>query len=640
MGRLNSELKISIGEMVSYQGQNFEIKQLTGGLKSVILKYLDSESIILAEIKDLLPFIEKTPVLGLVVANDSKKVKQLESISDEDWIIAQKRLAIIRPVLNNMGDGQLLKTISEENNVDKATIYRWIQNFEKNGQVSSLIREKSDGGKGKSRLTPEMESIIKAAIEEQYLSKQKNPISKVCHEVVKRCKNIKVTPPHINTIRNRILSLSEETRMRAREGNKIANDKFNPIRQEYQANYPLEIVQIDHTQLDIVLVNETNRKSIGRPWLTAAIDVYSRVIVGFYLSFDPPGALGTGMCIANAILPKEGWLQSLDIKGDWLCWGRMNTIHADNAKEFRGRMLSRACEEYGINLEWRPVKNPKWGGHIERLMGTISREIHNLRGTTRSNPKDRGEYDSIKEAVFTLKDFETWFVEFIVNVYHVSLHKGIGTTPMSKFEEGLNKTGLPPRILNENKVRLDFLPYVERSIQEYGVLINHFYYYGDVLRKWINALIPNTLKSKQKRMFIFKRDPRDRTVVFFYDPDLQEYFQIPCRNTTRDPMTDWEYNEVLKWLKSDGVSNIDEDAIFEARERLNKIEEEAITKTRIERKTKKDAKIIHSLQKSFKLNPTGTNPTINEIKGAESLKPRIDFSNIKPFEEAEYESFE
>jgi putative transposase len=147
MGRLNSELKISIGEMVSYQGQNFEIKQLTGGLKSVILKYLDSESVILAEIKDLLPFIEKTSVLGLVAANDSKKVKQLESISDEDWIIAQKRLAIIRPVLNNIGDGQLLKTISEENNVDKATIYRWIQNFEKNGQVSSLIREKSDGAK-------------------------------------------------------------------------------------------------------------------------------------------------------------------------------------------------------------------------------------------------------------------------------------------------------------------------------------------------------------------------------------------------------------------------------------------------------------------------------------------------------------
>jgi putative transposase len=364
------------------------------------------------------------------------------------------------------------------------------------------------------------------------------------------------------------------------------------------------------------------------------------MIVGFYLSFESPGALGTGVCIANAILPKEGWLQRLDVKGDWLCWGRMNTIHVDNAKEFRGKMLSRACEEYDINLEWRPVKNPKWGGHIERLMGTISKEIHNLRGTTRSNPKERGEYDSMKEAVFTLKDFEIWFVEFIVNVYHVSLHQGIGTTPMSKFEEGLNKTGLPPRILNENKVRLDFLPYVERSIQEYGVVIDYIYYYGDVLRRWINSTIPNTLKSKQKRMFTFKIDPRDLTIIFFYDPELQEYFQIPCRNTSREPITRGEYNEVLKWLKSDGISNIDENAIFEARERLNKIEEEAITKTRIERKIKKDAKIGHSLNGSLKLNFTETNPQISKIKGPESLKPRMDFSNIKPFEEAEYESFD
>jgi putative transposase len=428
--------------------------------------------------------------------------------------------------------------------------------------------------------------------------------------------------------------------MRAREGNKMANDKFNPIKQEYHSDYALEIVQIDHTQLDIILVDEICRMPIGRPWLTAAIDVYSRVIVGFYLSFDPPGALGTGMCIANAILPKEGWLQSLDVKGDWCCWGRMNTIHVDNAKEFRGKTLSKACEEYGINLQWRPVKKPQWGGHIERLMGTIAKKMHTLRGTTRSSPKDRGEYDSMKKAVFTLKDFEGWLVEFIVNTYHVTIHQGIGTTPMSKFEEGLNKTGLPPRILNENKVRLDFLPYVERSIQEYGVVIDYIYYYGDVLRKWINALIPNTLKSKQKRMFIFKRDPRDITVLFFYDPDLQEYFQIPCRNTSRTPMTIWEHNEILNRMKSNGISKIDEDAIFEARERLNEIEEQAITKTLIARKTKKDAKIVHSLQKSIKLNPTGTNPTISEIKGAGTLKPRMDFSNIKPFEEAEYESFD
>ena len=49
----------------------------------------------------------------------------------------------------------------------------------------------------------------------------------------------------------------------------------------------------------------------------------------------------------------------------------MNTIHVDNAKEFRGNMLKMACKNYNINLEFRPIATPHWGGHIERLLGTF-----------------------------------------------------------------------------------------------------------------------------------------------------------------------------------------------------------------------------------------------------------------------------
>jgi len=35
------------------------------------------------------------------------------------------------------------------------------------------------------------------------------------------------------------------------------------------AKYPLEIVQVDHTQADVLLVSEYDRRIIGRPWLTS-----------------------------------------------------------------------------------------------------------------------------------------------------------------------------------------------------------------------------------------------------------------------------------------------------------------------------------------------------------------------------------
>jgi hypothetical protein len=43
---------------------------------------------------------------------------------------------------------------------------------------------------------------------------------------------------------------------------------------EYGASRPLEVVQIDHTEVDVFLVNEpTGRTMDKRPWLTLAIDI-------------------------------------------------------------------------------------------------------------------------------------------------------------------------------------------------------------------------------------------------------------------------------------------------------------------------------------------------------------------------------
>ena len=49
-------------------------------------------------------------------------------------------------------------------------------------------------------------------------------------------------------------------------------------------------------------------------------------------------------------------------------------LHLDNAREFRSEALKRGCEQYGIAIDYRPVRTPHYGGHIERLIGTMRRE--------------------------------------------------------------------------------------------------------------------------------------------------------------------------------------------------------------------------------------------------------------------------
>jgi hypothetical protein len=49
--------------------------------------------------------------------------------------------------------------------------------------------------------------------------------------------------------------------------------------------FPLELVQVDHTPMALILVDPLDREPIGRPWLTVAIDVQSR---WFAKPYAPP----------------------------------------------------------------------------------------------------------------------------------------------------------------------------------------------------------------------------------------------------------------------------------------------------------------------------------------------------------------
>jgi len=64
---------------------------------------------------------------------------------------------------------------------------------------------------------------------------------------------------------------------------------------------PLVIVQIDHTPADIILVDSFERKPIGRPWVTLAIDIATRMVTGYYVSFEAPSRLSIALCRSQIV---------------------------------------------------------------------------------------------------------------------------------------------------------------------------------------------------------------------------------------------------------------------------------------------------------------------------------------------------
>jgi putative transposase len=77
------------------------------------------------------------------------------------------------------------------------------------------------------------------------------------------------------------------------------------------------LAQIDHTTVDLIVVDEVTRQPIGRPVLTLAIDVHTRLVTGFYLALDYPSTLRAGVCVAQSIFEKGAWVAERGIEVQW-----------------------------------------------------------------------------------------------------------------------------------------------------------------------------------------------------------------------------------------------------------------------------------------------------------------------------------
>lgn len=533
-------------------------------------------------VEQLLPVDDTAPIVATA--------RNLTHIDDEVWAEGQRRFQAIKPLIDEPLRGRNdVEKLAAEYGVHVSTLYAWLKRFLDAGHVSALVPRRRGRPKGSRGLDLELEAVIASAIEDVYLGKQRRTQQDVIDEVSARCRKARIDAPHPNTVRRRISELRSSDVLRRRGHRDVARNRYEAIQGAFPgADYPLAVVQIDHTEADIILVDETYRKPIGRPWLTLAIDVYSRMVVGIYLSFEAPSAAAVGMCMSQAICPKGDYLAQLEVKDDWPVWGLMAKVHCDNAKEFRGNVLKRGCEEYGIDLQWRPVQLPHYGGHIERLMGTMANQIHKLPGTTFANPQKRRGYASEAEAVLTLREFETYLVDFIVNVYHQRVHAELGMAPRRQWEIGINGddtrkgSGLPPLPADPLRIQLDFMPFFERTVQNYGIQIDNVSYYDPALDPYINASDPKSPKAK--RQFVVRQDPRDISKIYFLDPATDSYVPVPYRNIGLPPVSAWELRQVRTRLRKEGRRDVDEGQIFEAIERLRGRVEAAQAKSKTARR--------------------------------------------------------
>jgi putative transposase len=441
------------------------------------------------------------------------------------------------------------------------SVYRLRRRFLGDPVASSVAPMLRGPNPGDKRVAAPVEQII-ADVLTRWLPKQRelaHPQLDTWMEIRRRCLHAALPAPARNTVARRLAEhrdtqaalLADEPGAQIPPGN-------------FVAAAPLEIVQIDHTQSDVEVVDDWFRRAIGRPWLSVAIDIATRCVVAVYVAMERPNAGTVALLLSRVALAKGPWLASIGVESDWPMRGLPKVLHLDNASEFKSRALRSGCGQYGIELMYRPVGRPQFGGHVERMNRTLMQRLKGLPGTTGNSTVGRKARQSADRAALSLSEFGQWLALEVAQRYHHSPHRGLmGATPASAWAS--RSQSQPPRLLPAGpdealQFLVRFMPMASRTIQADGLTLFHLRYWHPIFAAW----------RVSQRKVVVRYHPEDLSRIFV-SKNGKEYLEARFADLRRPPISLWEQRAALRLLRAQGNPDVSERLIFAAIEKQRQI---------------------------------------------------------------------
>lgn len=451
--------------------------------------------------------------------------------------------AVIKPIL-----ARVAATLGDPRPPSFSSFCKWFRRWTvAGGDLRSLIPATHRRGNRKSRLSAEMDAIIDEHIETIHNTAERPAVFEVHDAIeVERGEINEALPKSrqligisLRGLAKRIAKLDAYDEMKARHGSRAAKIKYKAYQGCPAPTHPLQVVEIDHTKIDLNVVGDIrdfegipyvfdslpkNPVILGRPWLTYALDRFSRMPLGLYIGFEPPSWLSVMQCLRHGMLPKT-YLQARfpDLDAEWPCYGLIETLMMDHGAEFHSKSLDDACLSLGIDIQYAPVQHPWFKGKVERFFRTNNAGLfHSLSGTTYSNPKERGDYPSEDKAFLTLSELSFLLHHWLLKVYAVRPHRGLHNfTPLQVWQQGVAK--VPVRLPNR-VTDLDALLGIveERKVHHYGVEFEGLRYNGPALAEIRRD--KKLCKSKVK----LKIDPTDLSAISVLHPATGKLMRVHC----------------------------------------------------------------------------------------------------------------
>lgn len=391
--------------------------------------------------------------------------------------------ATIKEIAAAIGDGSPPSVV---------TLYRWYSRYRANPDVRALVpRFDRRGGRCKDR--SRLWQLCMEAAQEAFAASPSSTADSVRVRLLAKVAAANRTllpqeqlqPPSLRTVYRMLGHAYAFERTTLKAGKAAADKAYRLVRTGATTTNILERVEVDHTPLDLFLIDDKTSLPLGRPTLTVAIDHFSRMLLGYYLSFEGPSSAAVMGALRHAILPKETAtvvLTQVKSEHQWPCYGRPDVLVVDNGLEFHGKDLESVAFDLDIRLQFCPKHQPRFKGVVERYLKTINYFFaHQFPGTSLARFHQRGDYDPQRHALLTMGEFKQLFEKWITDVYAQTQHRGIGTTPWAKWHEGLvrRQPSLPGDI-GDLQRRIGLV--CERSLRRDGIWLHGIRYSADKLQ--------------------------------------------------------------------------------------------------------------------------------------------------------------
>ncbi len=497
----------------------------------------------------------------------------------------------LKPIIKRVAEA-----IDDKKSPSIPTLLRWLRFYESSGRdARSLVPATRARGNRKRRFlgrrakkgdlknnakanerAVKVSELLDEAIDEVYLKDQRFTVQAVHDALIVKIDDAnsfrdaddQLPLPDKSSVYHTVNKLDDYDVVEARYGKKIADEKYRAIGQGPRPTRPLERVECDHTVTDLFVVDPIRMLPIGRACLTWMICVYTKMILGFYISFNPPSYLTVMECLKHAIRPKTYLRRKYpNVRNDWNPYGIPEVLVVDNAREFHGRNLEDACHQLGIVLQFGQRGKPWFRSTVERSYRSVATQLHHqLPGTTFSNIIEKADYEPGKTAIITPDILDEVTHKWIADIQQVSGHRGIRDVPALRWEKGIAEW--PPAL----PVNSDFLDVAlgyteERVVSNRGIELDNLFYNDEDL-----AMVRRTLDARKP--VIIKRNPSDLSLIHVYDEKHDKYLAVPAidQDYTRG-LTLYQHKVISRYVRDELKRNVNTVSLARAKQEVQEIVE-------------------------------------------------------------------